>query len=84
MSANEIPEQIVLRGRFDEDVPAILTQSWKRVELKGDLHVPPEEMRQTSSQLTLGTLELRSENTLAELGVREIDFTPVALQTWSD
>ena len=41
MSANDVPEQLVLRGTSDEDVPAILTQLRKRVEqLKGDLHVP--------------------------------------------
>ena len=44
MSANDVPEQLVLRGTSDEDVPAILTQFRKRVELKGDLHVPPQEI----------------------------------------
>ena len=34
MSANDIPEQLVLRGTSDEDVQAILTQFRKRVELK--------------------------------------------------
>ena len=34
MSANDIPEQLVLRGTSDEDVPAILTQFWKHVKLK--------------------------------------------------
>ena len=44
MSANDIPEQFALRETSDEDVPAILTQFRKRVELKDDLHVPPEEI----------------------------------------
>ena len=44
MSANDVPEQLVLRGTSDEDVPAILAQFRKRVELKGDLHVPPPEI----------------------------------------
>ena len=44
MSANDVPEQLVLRGTSDEDVPAILAQFRKRVELKGDLHVPSPEI----------------------------------------
>ena len=80
MSANDVPEQLVLHGTSDEDVPAILAQFRKRVELKGDLHVPPSEIDnravrflplllkivalETYSQLTLGTLEWRSKNTL--------------------
>ena len=100
MSVNDIPEQLVVRGTSDEDVPAILTQFQKRVELKHDLHVPPEEINkrscpfpsttfesvalETYSQLTLGTLECWPENTLAGLRVRQIDVTPVAPQTWND
>ena len=100
MSANDVPEQLVLRGPSDEDVPAILTQFRKRVDLKGDLHVPPQEIDkravrflplllksvalETYSQLTLGALEWRSENTLTDLKVRQMDVTPVATQTWSD
>ena len=73
MSANDVPEQLVLRGTSDEDVPAILAQFRERVELKGDLHVPPPEIDnravrflplllksvalETYSQLTLGVLE---------------------------
>ena len=73
MSANDVPEQLVLRGTSDEDVPIILTQFRKRVELKGDLHVPSQEINkravhflplllksvalETYSQLTLGALE---------------------------
>ena len=76
MSAKDVPEQLVLHGTSDEDVPAILAQFRKRVELKGDLHVPPPEIDnravrflhlllksvalETYSQLTLGTLEWRS------------------------
>ena len=33
MSANDVPEQPVLRGTPDEDVPAIFAQFRKRVEL---------------------------------------------------
>ena len=44
MSANDIPEQLFLRGTSDEDALAILTRFRKRVELKDDLHVPPEEI----------------------------------------
>ena len=44
MSVNDIPEQLVLRGTSDEDIPAILTQFQKRVELKRDLHVRLEEI----------------------------------------
>ena len=44
MSANDVPEQLVLHGTSDEDVPAMLAQFRKRVELKGDLHVPPSEI----------------------------------------
>ena len=43
MSANDVPEQLVLYGT-SEDVPAMLAQFRKRVELKGDLHVPPSEI----------------------------------------
>ena len=73
MSANDVPEQLVLYGTSEEDVPAMLAQFRKRVELKGDLHVPPSEIDsravrflplllksvalETYSQLTLGTLE---------------------------
>ena len=100
MSANDVPEQLVLRGISDEDVPAILTQFWKRVELKGDLHVPLQEIDkravrflplrlksvalETYSQLTLGAQEWRSENTLTDSKVRQMDVTPVAPQTRSD
>ena len=100
MSASDIPEQLVLRGTSDEDVPAILTQFRKRVHPKSDLHVPSEGINkqtvrflplllksvalETYSQLTRGTLEWRSDNTLAELRVLQIDVTPVASQTWSD
>ena len=44
MSANDVPEQLVFRGTPDEDVPAILAQFRKDVELKGDLHIPPPEI----------------------------------------
>ena len=73
MPANDVPEQLALHGTSDEDIPAILTQFRKRVELKGDLHLPPEEINkravrflpllkksvalETFSQLTLGVLE---------------------------
>ena len=72
MSANDVPEQPVLRG-ISDDVSAILTQFGKRVELKGDLHVPPQQIDkravlflplllkivvlETYSQLTLDALE---------------------------
>ena len=83
MSANDVPEQLVLRGTSDEDVPAILVQFRKRVELKGDLHVSPPEIDnravrflplllksvalETYSQLTVGVLEWRSESILSNL-----------------
>ena len=86
MSADDIPEQLVLRGTSDEDVPAIPTQFWKRVEVMGDLRVPLEAIDkravhflpillksvalETYSQLTLGTLEWQSEKTLVDLRVR--------------
>ena len=70
MSANDVLEQLVLRGTSDKSVPAILAQFRKRVELKGDLHVPSPEIDdravrflplllksvalETYSQLTLG------------------------------
>ena len=73
MSANDVPEQLILRGTSDEHVPTVLAQFRKRVELKGDLHVPPLEIDkravrflplflnsvalETYSQLTLGVLE---------------------------
>ena len=44
VSANDVPEQLVLRGTSDENVPAILSQLRKRIELEGDLHVPPQEI----------------------------------------
>ena len=44
MSANDMPEQLTIRGTSDKDVPAILTEFRKRVVLKGDLRVPPEEI----------------------------------------
>ena len=103
MSANDIHKQLVLREILDEDVPvpSILTQFRKRVELKGDQHVPSEEINkravhflplllknvalETYSQLMLGTLKYRSENTLAKLRVPQIDVTPVEPQTtWID
>ena len=99
MSANDVPEQLVLYGA-SEDVPAILAQFRKRVELKGDLHVPPSEIDsravrflplllksvalETYSQLTLGTLEWRSENTLSNLKLHRMNITPVAPRSWSD
>ena len=39
---------------------------------------------ETYSQLTLGALEWRSENTLTDLKVHQMDVTPVAPQTWID
>ena len=94
MSANDVPEQLVLHGTSDEDVPAMLAQFLKRVELKGDLHVPPPEIDnravrflplllksvalETYSQLTLGTLEWRSDNTLSSMKSHRMDVTPVA------
>ena len=82
MSANDVPEQLVLYGTSEEDVPAMLAQFRKRVELKGDLHVPPSEIDsravrflplllksvalKTYSQLTLGTLEWRSETHIVQ------------------
>ena len=100
MSVNDVPEQLVLHGTSDEDVPAILAQFRKRVELKGDLHVPPPEIDnravrflplllksvafETYSQLTLGTLEWRSENTLSNMKLHRMDVTPVAPRSWSD
>ena len=100
MSANDVPEQLVLHGTSDEDVPAMLAQFRKRVELKGDLHVPPSEIDnravrflplllksvalETYSQLTLGTLEWRSENTLSNMKLHRMDVTPAAPRSWSD
>ena len=100
MSANDVPEQLVLYGTSEEDVPAMLAQFRKRVELKGDLHVPPPEIDnravrflplllksvalETHSQLTLGSLEWRSENTLSNLRLHRMDVTPVAPRSWSD
>ena len=99
-SANDVPEQLVLHGTSDEDVPAMLAQFRKRVELKGDLHAPPSEIDhravrflplllksvalETYSQLTLGTLEWRSENTLSNMKLHRVDATPVAPRSWSD
>ena len=100
MSANDVPEQLVLYGTSEEDVPAMLAQFRKRVELKGDLHVPPPEIDsravrflplllksvalETHSQLTLGSLEWRSENTLSNLRLHRMGVTPVAPRSWSD
>ena len=100
MSANDVPDQLVLYGTSEEDVPAMLAQFRKRVELKGDLHVPPSEIDnravrflplllksvalETYSQLTLGTLEWRSENTLSNLKLHRMNVTPVAPRSWSD
>ena len=94
MSADDIHEQLVLRETLDADVPVILTQFRTRVVLKRNLPVPSEETNkrgvrflplllknvalETYSQLTLGTLEWRSENTLAELRLRQINVAPVA------
>ena len=73
ISANDVPKQLVLHGTSDEDVPAMLAQCRKRIELKCDLRVPTSEIDnlavhflplllksvalETYSQLTLGTLE---------------------------
>ena len=100
MSANDVPEQLVLHGTSHGDVPAMLAQLRKRVELKGDLHVSPSEIdnravrflplllksvaMETYSQLTLGTLEWRSENTLSNMKLHRMDVTPVAPRSWSD
>ena len=100
MSANDVPDQLVLYATSEEDVPAMLAQFRKRVELKGDLHVPPSEIDnravrflplllksvalETYSQLTLGTLEWRSENTLSNLKLHRMNVTPVAPRLWSD
>ena len=80
MTAGDIPEQLVLRGTSDEDVPSILAQFLKRVELKVDVHVPFEVINgravrflpllsenvtlEIYCQLVMGTLEWWSENTL--------------------
>ena len=100
MSAVGISEQLVLRGTSDENVPSILAQFRKCVELKGGLHVPFEEANtravrffplllknvalDTYIQLVLGTLEWRLENILAELRIRQVDVILVAPQIWSD
>ena len=100
VSANNVPEQLVLCGTSGEDVPAILAQFRKRIELKGDVHVPPPEIDnravlflpfllksvalETYSQLTLGVLEWRSESTLSYLIVHQMDVTPVASRSWID
>ena len=100
MSANDVPEQHVLRGTSGQDVPAILAQFRKRAELKGDLHVSPPEIDnravrflplllesvvlETYSQLTLGLLEWRSESTLFNLKIHQMDVTPVAPRSWSN
>ena len=100
MPANDVPEQLVLHGTSDEDVPAMLAQFRKRVELKGDLHVPPSKIDnravrflplllksvalETYSQLTLGTLGWRSENTLFNMKLHRMDVTQVAPRSWSD
>ena len=44
MTALDIPEQLVLRGTLDGDVPSILAQFPKCVELKGDLDVSFDEI----------------------------------------
>ena len=44
MSANDVPEQLVLRVTSNEDVPAVIAQFRKHIELKGDRHVPPPEI----------------------------------------
>ena len=100
MSANDVPEQLVLRGTSGEDIPAMLAQFRKRVVLKGDLYVPPSELDNRAvcflplllksvaleaySQLTLETLEWRSENTLSNIKLHRMDVTPVASRSWSD
>ena len=100
MSANDVPEQLVLHGTSDKDVPAMLAQFRKRVELKGELHVPPSEIDnravrflplllksvalETYSQLTLETLEWQSENILSNMKLHRMDVTPVAPRSWSD
>ena len=98
MTAGDIPNQLVLRGTSDEDLPStLLAQFQKRVEVKGEQHTPVEEINKravrflpllletlalgTYNQLVLGTLEWRSENTLAELQIRQVDIIPVATQT---
>jgi hypothetical protein len=100
MSATDIPEHLVLYGTSEEDVPAILAQFRKRVELEGDLHAPPSEIDnravrflplllksvalETYSQLTLGTLEWRSENTLSHMKAHRMNVTPVPPRLWSE
>ena len=100
MSANDVPEQLVLHGTSDEDISAMLAQFRERVELKGDLHVPPPEIDnravrflplllksvalETYNQLTLGTREWRYENTLSNMKLHRMDVTPVAPRSWSD
>ena len=97
MTAGDIPDQLVLRGTSDEDLPSILAQFQKRVEVKGEQHTPVEEINkqavrflpllletvalETYNQLVLGTLEWRPENTLAEFQIRQVDIIPVATQT---
>ena len=92
MSANDVPEQLVLYGTSEEDVPAMLAQFRKRVELKGDLHVPPSEIDsravrflplllksvalETYSQLTLGTLEWRSEKHIVQSKITSDGYHP--------
>ena len=100
MSANDVPEQLVFHGTSDEDVPAMFAQFRKRVELKGDLHVPPSEIDNRAvrflplllknvvlekySQLALETLEWRSENPLSSMKLHRMNVNPVAPRSWSD
>ena len=53
MSANNIPEQLVLRRTSNEDVPVILIQFRKRVEVKDDLHVFSEEINERTVRFLL-------------------------------
>ena len=62
MSANDVPEQLVLRDTSDKDVPAILAQFRKRVELKGDLHVPLSEIDKRSVRFLPLLLKCRFGN----------------------
>ena len=100
MSANVVPEQLALYGTSEEDVPAMLAQFRKRVELKGDLHVPPSEIDNravrflplllksvaldTYSELTLGTLERRSGGTVSSMKLHWMIVTPVAPRSWRE
>ena len=63
MTALDTPEQLVLRGTSDEDVPSISTQFGNRVDLKRDLDTRPDKIDKGAIHCCLSCLKKTAAET---------------------